>query len=408
MDIFAHFDTDAYPEFNDEHVSQSRNFELIVRHCENNGLLCPSWKDQVRLFTPDRRKSIFVDQPIETAQEFEAIRATLGPLMFQHITTCFSCNPRHSVQQFAYDQRIAYSSVAEHPILLPGLQVNLTWVNSALNFFSYYADGKNPGLPGRFWDHYDALRPLEKPQLWNKTLEYGNPKTLGRVWKGTYSYLERNDIPTIRFTSQLPSDYIMTDKNISGATPVQLLKMWVPGQPGVPSGSSSCKRFERAHGSFSKVQGRSNDPAVIKANNDTYPYEAIGWDDEYFSATGHITPLPDQQGIPGFQRITMIKYFKHEGTDNIDWAALWAYDGVILPGGQIIVGRWWAPENGVPDAHQYSGPFILWNIDAGKDKEFKTVSLYGTCIILLITSTLYHIITKYIILSSGSSSIPVS
>ena len=42
--------------------------------------------------------------------------------------------------------------------------------------------------------------------------------------------------------------------------------------------------------------------------------------------------------------MTMMKYFDDD-TDptGIDLNALWAYEGVVLPGGQIAVGRWWSP-----------------------------------------------------------------
>jgi hypothetical protein len=87
---------------------------------------------------------------------------------------------------------------------------------------------------------------------------------------------------------------------------------------------------------------------------------------EFFS-TGYVNPLPPQEGIPGWKRLTMMKYFL---TDDgaFDENALWAYEGVVLPGGQIIVGRWWSPEL-VPAEDMYSGPFILWNTDCQKLRE---------------------------------------
>jgi len=80
---------------------------------------------------------------------------------------------------------------------------------------------------------------------------------------------------------------------------------------------------------------------------------------QYYSA-GYLNPLPPQEGIPGWQRMTMMKYFiTPDGAFDAD--ALWAYEGVVLPGGQIIVGRWWSPEEDSSDL--YSGPFIFWNVD---------------------------------------------
>ena len=37
----------------------------------------------------------------------------------------------------------------------------------------------------------------------------------------------------------------------------------------------------------------------------------------------------------------MMKYFENDdGT--VALSSLWAYEGVVLPGGKVIVGRWWA------------------------------------------------------------------
>jgi hypothetical protein len=62
--------------------------------------------------------------------------------------------------------------------------------------------------------------------------------------------------------------------------------------------------------------------------------------DDDFNALGWLNPLPDQCGIPGWQRITFMKHFVDDLSD-FDSDNLWAYEGVVLPGGRIIVGRWW-------------------------------------------------------------------
>lgn len=59
-----------------------------------------------------------------------------------------------------------------------------------------------------------------------------------------------------------------------------------------------------------------------------------------FHAIGWLNALPDQRGIPGWQRITFMKHFA-EDLEEVDSDNLWAYEGVVLPGGRIIVGRWW-------------------------------------------------------------------
>lgn len=48
----------------------------------------------------------------------------------------------------------------------------------------------------------------------------------------------------------------------------------------------------------------------------------------------------------------------------MDTKALWAYEGVVLPGGEIVVGRWWSPQDeDDEDEELYSGPFIFWCTD---------------------------------------------
>ena len=39
----------------------------------------------------------------------------------------------------------------------------------------------------------------------------------------------------------------------------------------------------------------------------------------------------------------------------------WAYEGVVLPGGMIMLGRWWSPMDDMEERH-CMGPFIFWNV----------------------------------------------
>jgi len=68
-----------------------------------------------------------------------------------------------------------------------------------------------------------------------------------------------------------------------------------------------------------------------------------GWGedkDDFFYMSGWLNPLPDQSGIPGWQRITLLKHFQEE-IDLTQQENHWGYEGVVLPGGRIILGRWW-------------------------------------------------------------------
>ena len=61
--------------------------------------------------------------------------------------------------------------------------------------------------------------------------------------------------------------------------------------------------------------------------------------DDFFT-TGWLNALPPQCDIPGWQRITFMKYFEDD-FNTVSRDNLWAYEGVVLPGGRIILGRWW-------------------------------------------------------------------
>jgi len=85
---------------------------------------------------------------------------------------------------------------------------------------------------------------------------------------------------------------------------------------------------------------------------------------------GRTHALPPQHGIPGFQRISFVKFCYEVQADfqQYDPSQIWGYEGCVLPGGRVIVGRWMDLTGQDGDAIQdpvdeFSGPFIYWNID---------------------------------------------
>lgn len=87
-----------------------------------------------------------------------------------------------------------------------------------------------------------------------------------------------------------------------------------------------------------KTQGRN---AAKKFSSANLQFTGSGMDlEDDFHAIGWLNALPTQFGIPGWMRITFMKHFA-EDLDDVDSDNLWAYEGVVLPGGRIIVGRWW-------------------------------------------------------------------
>ena len=70
---------------------------------------------------------------------------------------------------------------------------------------------------------------------------------------------------------------------------------------------------------------------------------------------GWLTELPRQYDIPGWQRMTLLMY-RYDATGvNLIRDSMWSYDGIALPGGQIIIGRWMHVLEG-----QYENPDVSY------------------------------------------------
>ena len=133
-------------------------------------------------------------------------------------------------------------------------------------------------------------------------------------------------------------------------------------------------------------------PPVLypKKGHNFLQFSGSGVDAEPYLCTGIVHPIPPQQKIPGWQRVTMMKYFgsdkpKKRGSnpshnaftppaddevdddvefdDDVDIdGSCWCYEGLVLPGGMIMVGRWWSPVDTSEDM-ECVGPFIFWNVE---------------------------------------------
>ncbi|KAL8700970.1 MAG: hypothetical protein Q9201_005162 [Fulgogasparrea decipioides] len=97
---------------------------------------------------------------------------------------------------------------------------------------------------------------------------------------------------------------------------------------------------------------------------------------------GIVHPLPPQFGIPGWQRFSMVS-FDTPPTGSIengfldaeeqDLRVCWRYEGVILPGGNVILGRYHMGDHlrdwEDPDQINKRGPFIYWNVPDQEPKD---------------------------------------
>jgi hypothetical protein len=85
---------------------------------------------------------------------------------------------------------------------------------------------------------------------------------------------------------------------------------------------------------------------------------------------GQLQAMPPQRGIHGFQRIIFMKFDAYElnDVDTYDTNNVWAYEGCVFPGGNLMAGRWWNPRLAWNDINNFSGPFLWWDVDTPTTK----------------------------------------
>ncbi|KAJ4367353.1 hypothetical protein N0V83_006934 [Neocucurbitaria cava] len=273
---------------------------------------------------------------------------------------------KHYVFAIEQSQRAVYLSTSAAPIYKgPRLSMlNMDWLLHCLNFFRHHMMNEDAAT---LFGNVNTLSATQKPSAWRQHLQQGAP--LGRHWKGTYAFLDPPEIKKIRkLRPSEVGDECFIDKNVEeGRIQTLQLDFVQEGQPQLKWPAI----FEERLGSLRytqpplTTQGRSkpkkvgDDSAALK----NVQFIGHGEDlDDDFNAIGWLNPLPPQAGIPGWQRITFMKHFMDD-FDQVDQDNLWAYEGVVLPGGRIILGRWWYASDEVNFSTDYNGPFILWAVD---------------------------------------------
>lgn len=171
---------------------------------------------------------------------------------------------------------------------------------------------------------------------------------MGSYWKGSYAFVERSEIHDVRLGRSGQGNRPIIIDQLNGEDDpneaFQSVEVAVCNPPGnfiwpnlfenvlrsrvlPPAGNTVTRAQRSAHGANA---ARDFSAKAVR-------FQGEGTDDnEDFRIDGWLNPLPPQHGIPGWKRMTMMKYFESE-EDGIDVAALWAYEGVMLPGGKIMV-----------------------------------------------------------------------
>lgn len=293
----------------------------------------------------------------------------------------------HDHYGFPDCQQAVYSSATTYPFFTGrcGLDIDMELVLRNINFWRYHMVRQ---AEQTLFTAFAQLGEDERPQWWTSQLQQGG-HTLGKYWKGSYAYLDPEVLEELRERSD-KEDYAIPIQDIFAGEDAafsfqdmelhtvedrkmiwpqdfeRILNSLTPPPPRSPEGVRT--RAQKRSGKGGTLE------EIEKFRPMSFRFNGSGSDaEEPFLASGWLNPLPPQQGIPGWQRLTMMKYFEVEDDEesagvygaNIDWDALWAYEGVVLPGGKIVVGRWWSPNSGVEE-DQYSGPFVLWCVDGAE------------------------------------------
>lgn len=305
------------------------------------------------------------DFPHPATSLLYTIQCVLAPFLFR-----FDDWHRHDQFGFHEAQMMAYYDNVTAPILAghTGQSVNMTWLLKNIQFWCHHFLTEGEPLSPFF----ECLQEHELPGLWSHQLKQGT-RELGHHWKGSYAYVDRNEINIIRSgrSGQGNNPQIQDKLNCEEDpdAPFQSIELklapnddsdaWNREFEGVLNSLKTPKNKSRTRAQKSATGGADSDE--IDFSTSSYRFGGHGNDNtENFYMEGWLNPLPPQNGIPGWQRVTMMKYFL-EPDGSIDMEALWAYEGIMLPGGKIMIGRWWCPIDGT-GARMYSGPFVLWNV----------------------------------------------
>ncbi|KAJ5047341.1 uncharacterized protein L3040_003168 [Drepanopeziza brunnea f. sp. 'multigermtubi'] len=312
----------------------------------------------------------FFDQ--ETANSLHRVvtAADKNTLIYvlQLCLTPFSLHPNycnHRVNHFDISQFHAYSGPRTQPVCngVFKQQVNVRWLLHVVNFFKFHLKSEGEGLLAH---EYKELELDEIPQFWVGHI-MGGTQPLGRHWKGAYTYMDDTSLASLRVWDGQNGD-IHTDA-LDGDEGFQDIDMFFDDASNSKFPWPADWEAVLCSNPFDDIH-QQNYAKRKRVPPQNLPGVRQFWGSCRGAKNGHffgrVHALTVQQGFHGFQRITLIKYYtqvNHNGEHVYDPNQVWAYEGVVLPGGRIIVGRWWSAR-GNPDSNDtMCGPFMWWNVD---------------------------------------------
>ncbi|KAF1835515.1 hypothetical protein BDW02DRAFT_523110 [Decorospora gaudefroyi] len=318
----------------------------------------PRCKNQTHLMNFIRNSRLLMDDRRPPQGPVSSVHETLLAVKLMCSQFIFDLSGlEHNIFAFEESQYAVYRSSIAAP-LFTGTNVNMEWIMHCMKFFRHHMMNEEAQT---LFDKIQELDVSQKPSAWREPLRQG-AYPLSKYWKGTYSFLDNKEV--MRLRCQGPGEEVYIDKNVDEGK----IQLNFAENSRLPDGRklSWPDVFEdRLHslGNAAAKQSIKTQGRNTAKTTDNIHFEGRGEDlEDDYNALGWLNPLPAQAGIPGWQRITFMKHFMDDFAEPEE-DNLWAYEGVVLPGGRIIVGRWWYASS------DYNGPFILWAVDGNPEFE---------------------------------------
>ncbi|CAG8974002.1 hypothetical protein HYALB_00008551 [Hymenoscyphus albidus] len=302
--------------------------------------------------------------------------------VIQLALTPLSLDPSFATQPVAHfdlSQSQVYATAKTQPVFVGKYKqyINALWLLNCVNHFKFHLKTRGDGLLSQ--EYYD-LEPHLRPQFWTGLLKSGT-RVLKRHWKGAHSFVNlldldaiRNDRGRLRDIYQDDGDDALNDFVLVFDEQNFPSKKWPedwdhelcsnpyshpPTQTGTHIGSarsSPRKRRRIEEEEITKPESMSfyGTAGDINGNGTAFMY-------------GQIHSLPEQHGIPGFQRIVMKRFGFIN--DMISPDRCYNYEGCVFPGGTIMAGRWWTAGSDPTRDSTYSGPFLWWSCEDSVEED---------------------------------------
>ncbi|EME49481.1 hypothetical protein DOTSEDRAFT_49736 [Dothistroma septosporum NZE10] len=335
----------------------SKNITFLKRFAQSHAILDAIFNPRHKS-TPGSRRDNF---PRPTEPLLQVIQVMFAPCLL-------SVEFGDDAYRYPETQQAAFS-VTPWLCGAYNLNVDMELVLRQINYWRYHIIRK---AEYSLFEAFKDLEEKERPRFWQMQLEKGQKDRIGKRWKGAYAFCD--DPEDVLHIRRIGDGLVDAFFNGEESNPEEFQDIQLQLQP---EGESTWPTdFEKVLHSLkqpqAKVVTRSQKASIPADERDRWVSQSFRFAGDGVDAKGPVfydgwlNPLPSQEGVPGWQRMTMMKYQILDDESSIDLESLYAYEGIVLPGGQILVGRWWSTYSEY-GKDMYSGPFIMWCVDDEDD-----------------------------------------